>query len=308
MSQKYEKLNTLLKELFQLDQPDLDFGLYRVLHAKSAEVSQFLEKDLLPQVKTAFDQYKTADKAELEKELSQVIAGIDAAGMKPADSPKVKELRVQLRSDAVDIGTLESEVYDHLYSFFRRYYSEGDFLAKRVYKPGVYAIPYEGEEVMLHWANKDQYYVKTSEYLRDYAFRLRPAGREEFDARALPPGGCCRGRARQPQGRRGQGPRYSFWRRPDDVAATSSPRRTVGTARNSSFASSTARRLSDRLARGRTRRKEEAPGPEGPDHARRQARSGRGRRRIDAVDRRARQAARHGERGAGRLQPAGGAS
>ena len=38
----------------------------------------------------------------------------------------------------------------------------------------VYAIPYEGEEVTLHWANKDQYYVKTSEYLRDYAFRLRP--------------------------------------------------------------------------------------------------------------------------------------
>ena len=174
MSQKYEKLKTLLKELFQLDQPDLDFGLYRVLHAKSAEVSQFLEKDLLPQVKTAFEQYKTADKAELEKGLSQVIAGIEAAGMNPDDSPKVKDLRARLRSEAVDIGTLESEVYDHLYSFFRRYYSEGDFLAKRVYKPGVYAIPYEGEEITLHWANKDQYYVKTSEYLRDYAFRLRP--------------------------------------------------------------------------------------------------------------------------------------
>ena len=29
-------------------------------------------------------------------------------------------------------------------------------------------------EVTLHWANKDQYYIKTSEYLRDYAFRLRP--------------------------------------------------------------------------------------------------------------------------------------
>jgi adenine-specific DNA-methyltransferase len=83
-------------------------------------------------------------------------------------------LRAKLKGDAVDIGALESEVYDHLFSFFRRYYSEGDFLAKRVYKPGVYAIPYEGEEVTLHWANKDQYYIKTSEYLRDYAFRLRP--------------------------------------------------------------------------------------------------------------------------------------
>ena len=48
MSEKFEKLNTVLKELFQLDQPDLDFGFYRVMHAKSAEVTQFLEKDLLP--------------------------------------------------------------------------------------------------------------------------------------------------------------------------------------------------------------------------------------------------------------------
>jgi len=174
MSQKYEKIKTLLKELFQLDQPDLDFGFYRVMHAKSAEVTQFLDKDLLPQVQAAFGQYKTADKAEIEKELAKVIAGIKAAGMDPTQSPKVNELRARLKSDAVDVAALESEVYDHLYSFFRRYYSEGDFLAKRVYKPGVYAIPYEGEEVTLHWANKDQYYIKTSEYLRDYAFRLRP--------------------------------------------------------------------------------------------------------------------------------------
>ena len=174
MSQKYEKLKTLLKELFQLDQPDLDFGLYRVMHTKSAEVLQFLNKDLLPQVQAAFGQYKSADKAELEKDLSKVITGIETGGMNPDDSPIVKELRARLSSDAVDIGALESEVYDHLFSFFRRYYAEGDFLAKRVYKPGIYAIPYEGEEVTLHWANKDHYYIKTSEYLRDYAFRLRP--------------------------------------------------------------------------------------------------------------------------------------
>jgi adenine-specific DNA-methyltransferase len=174
MSQKYEKLKTLLQELFQLDQPDLDFGLYRVMHAKSAEVSQFLDKDLLPQVTAAFGQYRTADKAEIEKDLAKAIEQAQSLGADPETLPKVKDLRARIKNDAVDIGALESEVYDHLFSFFRRYYSEGDFLAKRVYKPGVYAIPYEGEEVTLHWANKDQYYIKTSEYLRDYAFRLRP--------------------------------------------------------------------------------------------------------------------------------------
>ena len=174
MSRKHEKLKTLLKELFQLDQPDLDFGIYRVLHARSTEVSQFLDKDLLPQVKAAFSQYQGADKGHLERELAKVIAGVEAGGLNPDDSPRVVKLRDQLKTDAVDIDALEGEVYDHLFGFFRRYYSEGDFLTKRVYKPGVYAIPYEGEEVTLHWANKDQYYIKTSEYLRDYAFRLRP--------------------------------------------------------------------------------------------------------------------------------------
>ena len=174
MTEKYEKLKTLLMELFQLDQPDLDFGLYRVMHAKSAEVTQFLDKDLLPQVKQAFSLYKTADKADLEKDLATAMQQAQGLGVDPETTQKVKDLRAKLASDAVDIGALENEVYDHLFSFFRRYYSEGDFLAKRVYKPGVYAIPYEGEEVKLHWANADQYYIKTSEYLRDYAFRLRP--------------------------------------------------------------------------------------------------------------------------------------
>src|SRR5690606_13751793 len=99
----------LLQELFQLDQPDLDFGLYRVMHAKSAEVSQFLDKDLLPQVTAAFAKYQSADKAELEKELAKVVAGVEAAGLSPDASPKVKELRASLATDAVDVPALERE-------------------------------------------------------------------------------------------------------------------------------------------------------------------------------------------------------
>ena len=86
MSQKYDKLKALLKELFQLDQPDLDFGLYRIMHAKSAEVTQFLEVDLLPQVNQAFSLYKTADKSELEKELAKAIEQAEALGADPESS------------------------------------------------------------------------------------------------------------------------------------------------------------------------------------------------------------------------------
>jgi len=173
MSQPYNKLKALLKELFQLDQPDLDFGFYRIMHAKAQEISTFLDKDLLPQIQAAFDEYADMDKAKLQRELDGKIQQLKRLDEEPEQNTQVLKLREQLQQ-ATDVRQLEAETYDHLYSFFRRYYSEGDYLSKRVYKQGVYAIPYEGEEVKLHWANSDQYYIKTSEYLRDYAFRLRP--------------------------------------------------------------------------------------------------------------------------------------
>lgn len=179
MSQKYEKLMTLLEELFQLDQPELDFGIYRIMHAKSAEIRQFLREDLLSQVRNTLALYESADRAGLGKELAKAIEQGRALGADPEALPKVKELRSKIANCTIDVDALEDKVYDHLFSFFRRYYSEGDFLAKRVYRPGVYAIPYEGEDVKLHWANRDQYYIKTSEYLRDYAFRLRPENEQE---------------------------------------------------------------------------------------------------------------------------------
>lgn len=175
-----EKLKTKLSELFQLDQADLDFGIYRIMNSKRDEVTQFLDKDLLPQVKEAFQEYKSSDKAEIQKELDKVMEGVKAAGMDPEQSPKVQELRDRLKNEAVDVTALENEVFSHLYDFFSRYYDEGDFLSLRRYKEGVYAIPYEGEEVKLHWANADQYYIKSSEYFRDYAFKLEDGGKVHF--------------------------------------------------------------------------------------------------------------------------------
>jgi len=174
MIEKFEKLKALLKELFQLDQPDLDFGLYRIMHAKKPEILRFLDNDLFPQVKEAFKEYQSVDKSLLERRLSKMEQNLREASIDPDDSPVVRDIHAHIENISPDIEHLVNSVYDHLYHFFRRYYSEGDFIAKRVYKSGVYAIPYEGEEISLHWANKDQYYVKSSEYFRNYSFRLQP--------------------------------------------------------------------------------------------------------------------------------------
>lgn len=171
MSTYFEKLKTLLAELFQLDQADLDFGIYRIMNVKRAEITQFLESDLLPQVKQAFSQFQPMERSNTEKELQQLIDGILKAKMDPESSPAVKEKRDAL-AQAVDLTALENEVYSRLYDFFRRYYKEGDFISQRRYREGVYAIPYEGEEVKLYWANHDQYYIKSAETLTSYAFTI----------------------------------------------------------------------------------------------------------------------------------------
>lgn len=176
MATSFEKLQTLLSELFQLDQADLDFGIYRIMNQKRDEITRFLNKELLPQVKTAFAQYHPADKKLLEEKLEEARQAARTLGVDPEETSKVKDILAQIAAFSVDTEALENEVYSHLYSFFRRYYDEGDFISMRRYKEGVYAIPYEGEEVKLHWANADQYYIKTAEYFRDYTFKL-PSGK-----------------------------------------------------------------------------------------------------------------------------------
>jgi adenine-specific DNA-methyltransferase len=176
MSQNLERLKNLLAEMFQLDQAELDFGIYRIMNAKREEIVRFLDRDLLPQVREVLAQYEKESRAAIAEDLEKAKEQAKALGFDdPAQAPRVKELQARYNA-AFDLEAAESEVYSHLYNFFRRYYSEGDFISQRRYKEGVYAIPYEGEEVKLYWANHDQYYIKTSEYLRNYTFKL-PSGR-----------------------------------------------------------------------------------------------------------------------------------
>lgn len=168
-SRNLQKLKDKLREMLQLDQADLDFGIYRIMNAKRFEIETFLDRDLLSQVRENLAKYQPAELVEKRQKLDTAIAGARAAGIDPNTAPNVKQLQAQI-DDTVDIDTLEEEIYANLTTFFSRYYQSGDFMSLRRYKDGVYAMPYAGEEVKLHWANADQYYIKSSESFRNYAF------------------------------------------------------------------------------------------------------------------------------------------
>lgn len=170
----FENLKDKLRKIFQLDRNDLDFGLYRIMNLKSEEVSKFIEEDLLPQVKNGLASYAAEDSVAIKEELDKTVASLRAAGLPEEQinaTPKVVELNEKLK-DAFSPEKVENEIYSDLYNFFKRYYSDGDFMSLRRYKEGVYALPYEGEEVKLHWANADQYYIKSSETLSNYTFKI----------------------------------------------------------------------------------------------------------------------------------------
>lgn len=171
----FENLKDKLREIFQLDRNDLDFGVYRIMNLKSEEVTKFIEEDLLPQVKAGLASYASDDSANLKEELEKTVAQLRGTGLTEElinTTPKVVELNERLK-DAFSPEKIENEIYSDLYNFFKRYYSDGDFMSLRRYKDGVYALPYEGEEVKLHWANADQYYIKSSETLSNYTFKVR---------------------------------------------------------------------------------------------------------------------------------------
>lgn len=169
---KYDDLVRKLKEIFQIDRPELDFGVYRILNARVGEINDYLENGLKAKVAESLAASGAGNLEALQKELKDKEAQYRADGMDPDTVPKVKELRQKIADLGSGGAEHENAVFTHLLTFFSRYYEKGDFISQRRYKGDTYAIPYAGEEVVLHWANKDQYYTKSGENFSNYGFKL----------------------------------------------------------------------------------------------------------------------------------------
>lgn len=186
MSESLKKFQNLLRELFEFDMSDLDFGIYRVLNHKRAVIEKFINQDLPLVISEELNRGALAEqkqaletlKAATENVLSTL--GDDALDANGNLAEKYRDTNIgkaYLEAQARAKGSrsteaLEATIYNHLYTFFSRYWQEGDFISKRRYsKKERYAIPYNGEEVYLYWANHDQYYIKTGEYFTDYTYK-----------------------------------------------------------------------------------------------------------------------------------------
>ena len=183
-----EQLQELLRELFQFDAADLDFGVYRILNQRRDRIEQFIEDDLLDAVDESLESLADAKRAEIEEELEEKAAELKKdwpddvidpdgslneqyADIGQKDLEEYQDLW-ETREDVAVAEETEARIFNDLYRFFSRYYEDGDFHTKRRIssKDSKYYVPYNGEETYFHWANNDQYYVKTGEHFTDYRF------------------------------------------------------------------------------------------------------------------------------------------
>ena len=167
----YDSFIKKLQEIFMMDHAELDFGIYRIMNQKRTEINKFLEHDLLPQVQKELYGASAGYTASIRARMMEIEQQAASFGASADSNPEYQQLKAKLETSS-DTAALQNEVFSHLVTFFSRYYDNGDFISKRRYKDNTYAIPYNGEEVKLYWANADQYYIKSSEYFRDYSFVL----------------------------------------------------------------------------------------------------------------------------------------
>ena len=173
MQESLQKLQKLLQQLFRADAADLDFGIYRIINYRRDQLQAFIDEKLPTIVNDTLD--ANAEIESEQKEFASLREQIPD-GMLDADDSLINEAFAQVpivkkfleakekRGEPQTRDQCEDVVYNHLYNFFSRYYDNGDFIPRRRYSQTErYAVPYNGEEVYLHWANRDQYYVKSGE-------------------------------------------------------------------------------------------------------------------------------------------------
>ncbi len=184
-----EQLKSFLNVLFQFDSQDLDFGVYKILHYKRKEIAAFIDQLLVDKVKAELQSLSAEETKQLQDKIAELEKDDIIKGWLEADETeketlfkygkeKIEQyqaLKLKATESSVSVET-ENQIYNHLTLFFSRYYDKGDFVSKRRFgKNEKYVVPYNGEETHFHWANQDQYYIKSSETFSHYAFKVQTA-------------------------------------------------------------------------------------------------------------------------------------
>lgn len=213
-----QKFISLMRDdILKLDLANLDFSIYRLLRYQRDNIMDYLENVLLDKLKAVAVQSQQVNIAQLEKQLDELRKVLNEGaitwGMSGAfddegnllETPKaspngkkylelLEDVRVQRARQELSDSELDN-LYNHLYTFFDRYYHDGDFFPQMQRSSRVTAVvphrlkldpavashqlkldpaavaPYSSEDVLFYWRGYQSHYIKTAEYLNTYSFK-----------------------------------------------------------------------------------------------------------------------------------------
>ena len=192
MQNSLEQLKNSLKEMFQFQNNDLNFGIYKIYKLKQKEIEQFIDDNLENIVKKELQNVSNLEEKSnlLELELflkwfnqEKLLEDINSNYEKIDwfinlwwnwDTEKLKEILKSGRNWSIE-WDLENKIYNYILNFFELYYSEWDFgyntRSLNTYKVE-YNEDYKWTDIMFHWKHKWSYYIKSGNGFNSVKFAL----------------------------------------------------------------------------------------------------------------------------------------
>ena len=199
-----DQLKFFLKEMFQFNANDLDFGIYRIYNLKRNEIENFIEgKDeqcLEPIINKTLELVSNIEKqveltsltAYLKKFNQESLVNEPAANFKEIqllidfskDDQEKESLTAALTASTKEFNItdeIKDKIYNHILGYFEMYYSNGDFgynnRSRNLYKVP-YEADYDGNDTMFHWKHKGSLYIKTGNSFNAIKFKLKHLDKE----------------------------------------------------------------------------------------------------------------------------------
>ena len=192
MQNSLEQLKNSLKEMFQFQNNDLNFGIYKIYKLKQKEIEKFIDDNLENIVKKDLQNVSNLEEKSnlLELELflkwfnqEKLLEDINSNYEKIDwfinlwwnwDTKKLKEILKSGRNWSIE-WDLENKIYNYILNFFELYYSEWDFgyntRSLNTYKVE-YDEDYKWTDIMFHWKHKWSYYIKSGNGFNSVKFAL----------------------------------------------------------------------------------------------------------------------------------------
>lgn len=195
--QAFDQLRRFLKDMFQFEAHDLDFGIYRITRLKRQFIQSFIDGEadnsLRSTVNHALGSVHNSQSETARHWLAAFAAQFGDMGrplwQAVAENPDDENAQSRFRSlftmpvlsdeqreqaeaqltnfletRQLSAEQLETKVYNHLLNFFELYYQNGDF-GYNTRATSAFKVPYEadydGSDTLFHWKHKDSYYIKT---------------------------------------------------------------------------------------------------------------------------------------------------